>query len=115
MNSLPVKLSGIATYLTKEENRWIFWISSVLLLLPFGNKKPSCKYKVIFLIYQTSFIVFAFFCSSKVRFVLILYIIFNSDVARLDGEVYVSVYERVHNADHAQPEIFLGMFKIQPP
>ncbi|RIA97083.1 kinase-like domain-containing protein [Glomus cerebriforme] len=35
------------------------------------------------------------------------------DVARLDGEVRVSVYERVHN--NAQSEIFLGMFKVQPP
>ncbi|CAI2167730.1 16521_t:CDS:2 [Funneliformis geosporum] len=34
------------------------------------------------------------------------------DVARLDGEVRVSVYERVHNS---QPEIFLGLLKIQPP
>ncbi|CAG8545913.1 1242_t:CDS:2 [Acaulospora morrowiae] len=33
------------------------------------------------------------------------------DVARLDGEVHVSVYERVHNTN----ETFLGMLKIQPP
>ncbi|RGB33323.1 hypothetical protein C1646_761852 [Rhizophagus diaphanus] len=35
------------------------------------------------------------------------------DVARLDGEVHVSVYERIHN--NAQSENFLGMFKVQPP
>jgi len=35
------------------------------------------------------------------------------DVSRLDGEVHVSVYERVHN--NAQSENFLGMFKVQPP
>src|SRR2546430_8014465 len=102
MNSLLVKLSGIATYLIQEENRWIFWISSVLLLLPLGNKKPSCKYNILklSLIYQTYSSSLLF---DKIRFDLILYINFNSDVERLDGEVHVSVYERVHNADHAQP------------
>ncbi|CAG8782620.1 27380_t:CDS:2, partial [Racocetra persica] len=35
------------------------------------------------------------------------------DVARLDGEVHVLVYERV--PDHNRPEVFLGMLKIQPP
>ncbi|CAG8505588.1 14338_t:CDS:2 [Gigaspora margarita] len=35
------------------------------------------------------------------------------DVARLDGEVHVLVYERV--PDHTKPEVFLGMLKIQPP
>ncbi|GBB99293.1 hypothetical protein RclHR1_34740001 [Rhizophagus clarus] len=35
------------------------------------------------------------------------------DVARLDGEVSVSVYERVHN--NSQAENFLGMFKVLPP
>ncbi|CAG8490652.1 11500_t:CDS:2 [Ambispora gerdemannii] len=36
------------------------------------------------------------------------------DVARIDGELHVSVYERVHNNNHAQ-EIFLGMLAIKPP
>ncbi|CAG8543004.1 3218_t:CDS:2 [Diversispora eburnea] len=35
------------------------------------------------------------------------------DVAHLDGEVCVSIYERVPG--HAQPEIFLGTLKIQLP
>ncbi|CAG8516349.1 1281_t:CDS:2 [Cetraspora pellucida] len=35
------------------------------------------------------------------------------DVARLDGQVHVLVYERV--PDHTRPEVFLGMLKIQPP
>ncbi|RHZ84655.1 hypothetical protein Glove_78g67 [Diversispora epigaea] len=35
------------------------------------------------------------------------------DVTRPDGEVRVSIYERV--SDQAQSEIFLGMLKIQPP
>ncbi|CAJ0876755.1 1987_t:CDS:2, partial [Entrophospora sp. SA101] len=37
------------------------------------------------------------------------------DVARLDSELQVSVYERVHHLDNAQTEVFLGTLKIQPP
>jgi tRNA (Thr-GGU) A37 N-methylase len=47
------------------------------------------------------------------KFDLIFFLYYISDVARLDGEVHVSVYERVHN--NAQSENFLGMFKVQPP
>jgi len=36
------------------------------------------------------------------------------DVARIDGDLHVSVYERVHSNNQAQ-EIFLGMLTIKPP